>query len=115
MLYPGAQKFIDRKCLAEMIKQQAADVVMGKTDRADEDAGTGIITPRGRRHCDRFLIERFGVEKQPVHVEDDRGRAEGKLHPLAANPTGPSRRPAERSRRPRPAPASLGGRSPTAC
>ena len=31
MLCPGRQKFIDRKCRAEMIQQQAADVVMGKT------------------------------------------------------------------------------------
>jgi len=42
---------------------------------------TNDIVPSFRRsYQNRFLVERFGIEKQTVHIEDNRGWPMGELH-----------------------------------
>jgi len=69
----------------ERVLMTLADIALGYAMATTEDPPLGLITSHlsadiaGSGH-DRFLVKRFGVEQQAVHVENDGNGAARELH-----------------------------------
>jgi len=77
---PCRLEFIGGKGLAEMGEQQGSALRPWHTDRPAEELRCDLMAGFCGGEQNRLLIERLGVEKQTIHVEDDSSWRPGQHH-----------------------------------
>ena len=80
MAHPGGYEFVNRESCPEMVEKDGSGLLPGTTNRLAKNARGYVVPSFGRRHQDCRLIERLGIKKETIHVEDDGSGYAGGLH-----------------------------------
>jgi hypothetical protein len=76
---PRLLEVVDRKRFAEVRQQESSALSPRHADRPAEDINGNLVPALGSGEQDCLLIERLGIEKQAIHVENDGGWRPGQL------------------------------------
>jgi hypothetical protein len=80
MAHPRGYEFVNWKSCPEMVEKDGSGLLPGTTNRLAKNARGYVVPSLGCRPQDCLLIERLGIKKETVHVEDDGSGYAGGLH-----------------------------------